>query len=434
MTWRNEILATVREKYPTPDRRFVPGETYIPASGKLVDVDDLVALVDASLDLWLTAGRYAEQLERDFAAWLGTRWARLTNSGSSANLLAFAALTSPALKRHITPGSEVITVAAGFPTTVAPIVQHGCVPVFVDVDYRTHNLDVSQLDAALSERTRAIVVAHALGNPFDVTAVADFARRHDLWLIEDTCDALGATVDGRLCGTFGDLATVSFYPAHHMTMGEGGMVVGRSTHVQRAVESFRDWGRDCWCAPGKDDTCGKRFGWQFADMPAGYDHKYVYTHLGYNLKATDMQAAVGCSQLGKLPRFIERRRENHRFLACAFREAGLDRWFDLVEASRGSEPSWFGFVLSVREDSGLERNAVVQYLERRRIGTRLVFGGNLVRQPALQGVTYRTIGELPETDRVMRQSFWIGVWPGLGEPQLRYVVDTFSALVRDLRA
>ncbi|WP_291985401.1 lipopolysaccharide biosynthesis protein RfbH [Luteitalea sp.] len=432
--WRTDILEFVRARYAPEPTTFVPGESYIPASGKVLDVDDLVALTEASLDLWLTAGRFADRFERDFARYVGLRWCRLTNSGSSANLLAFSALTSRTLPRPILPGSEVITVAAGFPTTVAPIVQHGCVPVFVDVDYATHNIDVGALEGALSDKTRAVMVAHALGNPFDAAAVAAFARAHDLYLIEDSCDALGATLHGQTVGTFGDVATVSFYPAHHMTMGEGGAVLGKSPQIMRSVESFRDWGRDCWCAPGKDDTCGKRFGWQLGDLPEGYDHKYIYTHLGYNLKATDMQAAIGCSQLAKVDGFIATRRANHAYLARGFRERGLTDTFDIVEATPGSEPSWFGFVLSLVPGARWNRRDVTRYLETRKVGTRLVFAGNLVRQPAMQGVPHRVAGDLTHTDRVMTSSFWVGVWPGLGQAHLDYMLDVFTSLRREMQS
>jgi CDP-6-deoxy-D-xylo-4-hexulose-3-dehydrase len=401
-------------------------------SGKVVDADDLELLLDASLDMWLTAGRYADRFEREFAKKTGMRKSLLTNSGSSANLLAFSALTSHKHQSdRLLPGDEVITVAAGFPTTVAPILQNACVPVFVDVDYTTHNIDVTLLEAALSPRTRAIMVAHALGNPFDAPRVAEFAAKHDLYLIEDMCDALGATIDDRPVGSFGDLATTSFYPAHHITMGEGGAVLGNSSSLMTIVESYRDWGRDCWCAPGRDNTCGKRFDWQFAELPIGYDHKYTYAHLGYNLKLTDMQAAVGCAQLKKLDRFIEIRRQNHAALRSAFLSEGLDEFFHIVEPTSGSKPSWFGFVLSVREQSGLSRDSVIQYLEERRVGTRLFFAGNLTRQPAFQGVPFRVATPLVQSDALMHRSFWIGVWPGIAAVHIEYMVDAFTSLVRE---
>jgi CDP-6-deoxy-D-xylo-4-hexulose-3-dehydrase len=416
-----------------PAPKFIPGETFVPVSGKVIEADDLVALLDASLDLWLTAGRFSERFERALARKVGVRNSLATNSGSSANLLAFSALTSSKLnERAIQPGSEVITVAAGFPTTVAPIVQNRCVPVFVDVDDATHNIDVKQLERALSSKTRAIMVAHALGNPFDVETVLSFARDHDLFLVEDTCDALGATVGDKWVGTFGDLATISFYPAHHITMGEGGAVLGRDPAMMKIVESFRDWGRDCWCAPGKDNTCGKRFCWALGDLPEGYDHKYTYTHIGYNLKVTDMQAAIGCSQLEKVDRFIEARRANHRYLRDAFRGRGLDEYFHVVQATPGTNPSWFGFVLSVRSGAPFTRNAATQYLEDHRVATRLVFAGNLLRQPAFKNIEHRAIGPLPNTDSVMNNSFWVGVWPGLTTDHLDYMLETFQSLVKDL--
>ncbi len=429
-TARQAILELARQHIDeTRSADFVPGETYVPVSGKVLEEEELVALLDASLDMWLTAGRYAEKFERALARKVGVRKSLTANSGSSANLLAFSALTSRQLgERAIQPGSEVITVAAGFPTTVSPIVQNRCIPVFVDVDHDTHNIDVSQLEAALSPKTRAIMVAHALGNPFDVERVSAFAKAHGLFLVEDSCDALGATVGGKWVGTFGDLATLSFYPAHHITMGEGGAVLGPDPELMTIVESFRDWGRDCWCAPGKDNTCGKRFCWKLGNLPEGYDHKYTYSHLGYNLKVTDMQAAVGCAQLEKVDRFIEARRSNHRYLAEGFRRAGLDQVFKMVEPIAGADPSWFGFVLSVREDAPMSRNEIVGYLEERRIGTRLVFAGNLIRQPAFEGVEHRVVGGLPNTDRVMNNSFWVGVWPGLTRAHLDYMLEVFSTL------
>ncbi|MHB1097279.1 MAG: lipopolysaccharide biosynthesis protein RfbH [Gemmatimonadaceae bacterium] len=430
MTAREAILGLAsRHLEETRPSAFVPGETYVPVSGKVIGQEELVALLDASLDMWLTAGRYTAQFERALARKLGVRKSLTSNSGSSANLLAFSALTSRQLgDRAIQPGAEVITVASGFPTTVSPIIQNRCVPVFIDVDHDTHNIDVSQLDAALSPKTRAIMVAHALGNPFDVLAVKAFAKDHGLFLIEDSCDALGATVGGRWVGTFGDLATLSFYPAHHITMGEGGAVLGHDPTLMSVVESLRDWGRDCWCAPGKDNTCGKRFCWKLGNLPDGYDHKYTYSHLGYNLKVTDMQAAVGCAQLEKVDRFIEARRSNHRYLSEGFRMAGLDQLFKIVQPIPGADPSWFGFVLSVRQDAPMSRNEVVGYLEEHRIGTRLVFAGNLLRQPAFEGVEHRVVGALSSTDRVMNDSFWVGVWPGLAREHLDYMLEVFCSL------
>ncbi len=429
---RADILERARSyKRQLPPPPFVPGETYIPASGKVLDEDDLAALVDASLDLWLTAGRFTEQFERSLARRVGVRHAAFTVSGSAANLLAFTALTSPALgDRRILAGSEVITAAAGFPTTINPIVQNGCVPVFVDVTLETHNIDVAQLEQALTPKTRAVMIAHTLGNPFDVAAVRAFCDRHQLFLIEDTCDALGSTYDDKNVGTFGDLATLSFYPAHHITTGEGGAVLIPDPKFKRVVESFRDWGRDCWCAPGKDNTCGKRFEWELGEMPPGYDHKYIYSHIGYNLKATDIQAALGCSQLAKLDRFTELRRRNHAMLKQAFVERGFGEVFMLPEPTPRSNPSWFGFVLTIREGSGLRRHQVTQYLEERKIGTRLVFAGDITNQPAYKDVSCRVAGTLTNTARVMNDSFWIGVWPGLGPQHIDYVVDTFTAVLK----
>ncbi len=410
---------------------FVPGETYIPCTGKIMSEQDLRFLLDASLDLWLTTGRYATRFEAALAARFGVRHARLTVSGSAANLLAFSALTSWKLhERRIAPGSEVITVAAGFPTTVAPIIQNRCVPVFVDVDPETANAIPERIAAAIGPRTRAVMLAHTLGNPFDLAAIGALCRDHKLYLIEDCCDALGATFAGRHVGGFGDLATISFYPAHHITMGEGGAVLTRRKSLATLVESFRDWGRDCWCAPGDADTCGKRFDWQLGDLTAGYDHKYIYAHLGYNLKATDMQAAVGLSQLDRVDAFIARRRENFAWLTEAFRDAGLDRHFILPRATAGADPSWFGFLLTIRDGSKLRRREVVRWLEQQRIGTRLLFAGNLTRQPAFQGVEYRTVGDLANTDKIMRDSFWVGVWPGIGPAERAYMLDRFVALVR----
>ncbi|MFL5582404.1 MAG: lipopolysaccharide biosynthesis protein RfbH [Gemmatimonadaceae bacterium] len=428
---RAQILSLVAEYHAAafPPRTFVPGETSIPVSGKVFDAEDVRYLVDSSLDFWLTAGRFARQFEREFARAFGTRGSTMVNSGSSANLVALSALTSPALKdRRLRPGDEVITVAAGFPTTVNPILQNELVPVFIDVTIPTLGPDVAQLQAALSDRTRAIMIAHTLGNPFNLEAVTAFAKRHDLWLVEDCCDALGATYAGRPVGTFGDVATVSFYPAHHITTGEGGAVMTNRPALQTLIESFRDWGRDCWCEPGKDNTCGKRFCWQLGKLPYGYDHKYTYSHVGYNLKATDMQAAVGLAQLKKLPEFIAARRRNFARLHAGLQECREQ--LILPEAEPNSEPSWFGFPIVVREDAPFTRNALVQHLESRLIATRLVFAGNLVRQPAYEGRRYRVVGELTQSDRVMNQAFWIGVFPGLTDAMLDYMVETITAFCR----
>ena len=420
---QTEILRLVREyhakAFPAP--AFVPGSSSVPYAGRVFDAEEIVNLVDSSLEFWLTSGRYAARFEKEFARFVGIRSALLVNSGSSANLVALSCLTSPKLKdRQLRPGDEVITAGTGFPTTVNPIIQNRLVPVFLDVDIPTYNLSVSQLEEALSPRTRAIMVAHALGNPFDVDAVKAFAAKHNLWVVEDCCDALGSTYRGQSCGTFGDLATVSFYPAHHMTMGEGGAVLTDKPMLKTLAESFRDWGRDCWCEPGQDNTCGKRFDWQLGELPCGYDHKYTYSHIGYNLKLTDMQAAVGVAQMGKLPGFIEARRVNFRALRDGLRE--MEDIFILPEATAGADPSWFGFPIAVRPESGFTRRQVVTHLEGAKIATRLLFGGNLLRQPAYAGVEHRRIGTLANSDYVMNNVFWIGVYPGLTGAMLDYVL------------
>jgi CDP-6-deoxy-D-xylo-4-hexulose-3-dehydrase len=422
---RKKVFEAVQDYYDFKFQAnvFTPGKTYIPVSGKVFDCQEMVSLVDSALDFWLTTGRYAAEFEQRFAEWIGVKHCLLVNSGSSANLLALTALTSPKLgDKRLQPGDEVITVAAGFPTTVNPIFQNQLVPVFLDIQLPTYEIDTSQLEAALSDRTRAIMVAHTLGNSFDLQAVIAFAQKHDLWVIEDNCDAVGTLYEGRKTGTFGHLATVSFYPAHHMTMGEGGAVLTSDSRLKKIVESFRDWGRDCWCAPGVDNTCGKRYGWQLGDLPFGYDHKYTYSHVGYNLKMTDMQAAVGCAQLDKLPDFVAKRRQNFQFLSEQLQD--LQDVLVLPKATPSSEPSWFGFLLSVKDNAPFTRNALVEYLEEKRIGTRLLFGGNLVRQPAYEGLNYRIIGDLRNTDSVMKSAFWIGLFPGLTQEMLLYVVST----------
>ena len=423
---REEILALVRE-YHDASRGggFVPGESPVPVSGRVYDEDEMVHLVDSSLDFWLTTGRFARRLERGLARFVGTRHALLCNSGSSANLLALSALTSDRLgKRRLAEGDEVITVAAGFPTTVNPIIQNRLKPVFVDVDVATGNVVPEALAEAVGPRTRAVMLAHTLGNPWDVEAVRAVCAEHGLWLVEDNCDALGSTYDGQMTGTFGDLATVSFYPAHHITTGEGGCVLVRSGKLKKIVESFRDWGRDCWCAPGDENTCGKRFEWQFGDLPAGYDHKYTYSHVGYNLKMTDMQAAVGVAQLAKLPGFIAARRHNWRRL-----REGLERHADVLmlpEPTPRSDPSWFGFSLCVRPHAPFGRPELVAWLEAAGIATRQIFAGNLIRQPAYRGMDHRVAGELTNTDLIMNQGMWIGVYPGLSDAMIDYVIAAFD--------
>jgi CDP-4-dehydro-6-deoxyglucose reductase, E1 len=441
---RQQILALVgdyaREAHGR--RPFRPGRDPVHYGGRVFDADELIELVSASLDFWLTAGPQATRLERGLAHYVGTERCMLVNSGSSANLVAFAALTARELgDRRIQPGDEVITVAAAFPTTVAPIVQHGAVPVFVDIDAATANVDVSMLEAALSPRTKAVVLAHALGNPFDIDAVGAFCRRHGLWLLEDNCDALGATYDsgdgtgrdhGRRTGSFGHLATSSFYPSHQMTTGEGGAVYTDDAVLAAVVESLRDWGRDCWCAAGKDNTCGKRFSWCFDRLPPGYDHKYVYARLGYNLKITDLQAAVGLAQLRKLPEFVAARRRHHAVLAAALAPYA-DR-VQVIQATPRSDPSWFGLLMLLTERSGIDRRDFVARLERAKVQTRLLFAGNLLRQPCAdefgpRGIGHRVVGSLPVTDAFMARALWVGVHPGMGEDQLGYVADTLASAV-----
>lgn len=407
---------------------FIPGVSPVPVSGKVIDGADVSAVVDSALDAWFTTGRFAENFERDLARFVGVRSASLVNSGSSANLLALTTLTSPKLgDRRLNPGDEVITVAAGFPTTVNPIFQNRLVPVFVDVTIPEYEIDVRQLEAALTPRTKAVFLAHTLGNVFDLEAVTAFTRKHKLWLIEDCCDALGSTYRGRNVGTFGDIATLSFYPAHHITTGEGGAVLTDKPALQTLIESFRDWGRDCWCEPGKDNTCGKRFDWQLGSLPCGYDHKYTYSHIGYNLKATDMQAALGASQLTKLPEFIARRKHNFWHLEAAL--SGLEEFLILPKATQNSDPAWFGFPIGVRVDAPFRRDELIRTLEAKKIATRLLFGGNLVRQPAYQDSHYRVQGTLRNTDFVMDNVFWVGVYPGLTPAMLDFVASSIGDFV-----
>lgn len=423
-----ELTSRYAEEAFSPEP-FVPGESPVPVAGRVFDGADVQSLVDSSLDFWLTTGRFAAEFERRFARErFDRRHTILVNSGSSANLVAFSSLTSPKLgKRRVRPGDEVITVATGFPTTVNPIVQAGAVPVFLDVDVPTYNIDTTHLEDALSERTRAIMLAHTLGNPFDLDAITAFCEANDLFLVEDCCDALGSTWNGRPVGSFGEFATCSFYPAHHITMGEGGAVITNDGQMKVIAESFRDWGRDCWCEPGMQDTCGKRFCQQFGELPEGYDHKYTYSHVGYNLKLTDMQAAVGVSQLDKLDGFIAARRANFARLREGL--ASLEEHLVLPEATPGSDPSWFGFALSVRPGAPVTRNELVQALEERKIATRLLFGGNLLRQPAYRDIEHRVVGDLDNADFVMENTFWIGVYPGLSEEQLDYMVESVHEIV-----
>jgi CDP-6-deoxy-D-xylo-4-hexulose-3-dehydrase len=404
------------------EKPFEPGVTVVPPSGKVIGETELQYMVEASLDGWLTTGRFNAQFEKELAAFIGIKHLITVNSGSSANLVAFSTLTSAKLgKRAIQKGDEVIGVAAGFPTTVNPIVQFGAVPVFVDVDLTTHNINADLIEAAIGPKTKAIMLAHTLGNPFNLAKVKALCEKYDLWLVEDCCDALGASFDGKMVGTWGDIATVSFYPAHHITMGEGGAVFTNNSELIKIAESFRDWGRDCYCAPGCDNTCGKRFSQQLGSLPAGYDHKYTYSHLGYNLKITDMQAACGLAQLKRLPEFIEQRNANYQYLKS--RLASLNDFLDVAQATDNSNPSWFGFPITLKETAGTTRNDLINYLDQNKIGTRLLFAGNLTRQPYFQDIDYRVTGDLTNTDITMNQTFWLGIYPGLTQAHLDYVAD-----------
>jgi len=398
-----------KEKHKT--KPFIPGETYIPYAGRVYNEEEMISLVDSALDFWLTAGKFAKQFENDFSKYLGIKHCILTNSGSSANLLAISALTSPKLgERRLKPGDEVITTACAFPTTVNPIIQNNLIPVFIDVNVGTYNIQVDKIEKAITGKTKALFLAHTLGNPFDLDKILEICEKYNLWLIEDNCDALGSKYNGKYTGTFGHIATFSFYPAHHITMGEGGALVTNNNQLKKLIKSFRDWGRDCWCEPGCDNTCGKRFGWKLASLPFGYDHKYIYSHIGYNLKITDMQAAVGVEQLKKLPSFIEARKKNFILLYEGLKK--YEKYFILPEVESKANPSWFGFLLTVKKDVRFTRDEIVKYLENNKIATRMLFAGNIIRHPSFENVNYRVCGNLKNTDFIMNNTFWLGVYPG----------------------
>jgi len=421
---RLEIADSVRKyaKLKYAEKIFIPGETPVPVSGKVIGETELQYMVEASLDGWLTTGRFNDEFEKKLADFIGIKHLITVNSGSSANLVAFSTLTSPKLgNRAIKKGDEIIGVAAGFPTTVNPIIQFGAIPVFVDVDLKTHNVDVNLIESAITPKTKAIMLAHTLGNPFNVKRVKEICDKHGLWLVEDSCDALGAKYEGKMIGTWGDIATLSFYPAHHMTMGEGGAVFSDNSELMSIAESFRDWGRDCYCKPGCDDTCGKRFGHKLGSLPAGYDHKYTYSHLGYNLKITDMQAACGLAQLKRLPEFIKARNNNFAYLSD--RLSTLADYIELSVPTENSEPSWFGFLITLKQDNGVDRTDLIKYLDESKIGTRLLFAGNLTRQPYFEGLNYRVASKMTNTDITMNQSLWVGLYPGLSTDHLDYTVN-----------
>jgi CDP-4-dehydro-6-deoxyglucose reductase, E1 len=430
---RAEILEKVKDYYAEAfkAKEYKKGGR-IPFAGRVFDEKELINLVDASLDFWLTAGRYSNEFEYEFAEFMNVEHCLLVNSGSSANLVALTTLTSPKLgDKRLKKGDEVITVAAGFPTTINPIIQNGLVPVFLDVDLRTYNIDVSQLEQAYSEKTKAIMIAHTLGNPFNLDAVMKFANEHNLYVVEDCCDAVGSTYNGKKVGTFGHLASVSFYPAHHMTMGEGGAVLTNDDELMRIATSFRDWGRDCYCAPGSDNTCGRRFSMQCGKLPYGYDHKYVYSHVGYNLKVTDMQAAIGVAQLEKLPSFIEKRKDNFNKIKEKLKK--YEEFLILPEATKNSDPSWFGFPITVKEGKSFTRNKLIQHIEDNKIMTRLMFAGNVTKQPAYLDTDCRIVGDLKNTDLVMSNTFFIGVYPGIDENEIEYIAEIFESFFEKVK-
>ena len=427
---RKEILEKVKEYYKQYHegkiKSFTAGKDVVTFAGRVYDEEEMVNLVDSSLDFWLTTGRYAQGFEIEFAKYMQKKYCLLTTSGSSANLLALTALTSPLLgKKRLKKGDEVITVAAGFPTTINPIIQNGLIPVFVDVEIGTYNIKVDELEKALSDKTRAIMIAHTLGNPFNLEVVTTFAKKNKLFVVEDCCDAVGSLYNGKMVGTFGDIATVSFYPAHHITMGEGGAVLTDNPQLERAIKSFRDWGRDCYCEPGSNDTCGKRFTGQYGTLPKGYDHKYVYSHVGYNLKITDMQAAVGLAQLKKLPDFVNKRKENFKKLYEGLKK--FDEYLILPYATENSDPSWFAFPITVKENDRFTKNQIVAHLEKNKILTRQLFAGNVTCQPAYEDVEYRVVGDLKNTDCIMNNTFFIGVYPGIDDVKMKYILKTFES-------
>jgi CDP-6-deoxy-D-xylo-4-hexulose-3-dehydrase len=434
---KQEILEKTKEYYelvhkPQQDKIFVEGESRVNYAGRVFDEKEMTNLVDSSLDFWLTYGSYSKEFERKLSEYLGVRWTFLVNSGSSANLLAFYTLTSPLLKeRRINRGDEVITVAAGFPTTVAPVVQYGAVPVFVDMELTHFNIDTTQLEKALSPKTKAIMIAHTLGNPFNIKAIKEFCEKHNLWLIEDNCDALGSTYEGKPTGTWGDIGTSSFYPPHHMTMGEGGATYTDNPMLKKIMLSMRDWGRDCWCESGVDNTCGKRFSMSFGSLPKGYDHKYVYSHFGFNLKVSDMQAAVGVAQLEKFPTFVEKRKENFQKLYNGLKDI---QEFTLLEKQPNSDPSWFGFMMTLKDDVSFSRNEIVEYLEDNKIQTRNLFAGNMLRHPMFDDMTlnedYRVVGDLLNTDKIMNDSFWVGLYPGMGDDAINYMIKKIKEFIK----
>jgi CDP-6-deoxy-D-xylo-4-hexulose-3-dehydrase len=431
-TLRKEIAQKVKQYARLQNKQcsFIPGKSYVNYAGRIYDEKELMNLVDSSLDFWLTMGRYAKEFETKFAKWLNVKYALLTNSGSSANLLAISALTSPLLAdRRLKPGDEVVTTACGFPTTLNPIIQNGLTPVFVDIELGTYNIDVKKIEQAITRKTKAIVVAHTLGNPVDINAILKIVKKYNLWFIEDNCDALGSTYKGKFTGNFGHIATCSFYPAHHLTMGEGGALLTNDPKLRRIIMSLRDWGRDCWCESGHDNTCKHRFDQQFGELPFGYDHKYVYSHIGYNLKVTDMQAAIGCAQLDKLSTFIQARKENFTVLKEYLGK--YDKYLLLPEPTRYSDPSWFGFPVLVKENIPFKRAAIVNYLENNKVATRMLFGGNLLKQPAYKNVKHRVDGNLKNTDMIMNNLFWIGVYPGITKDRRTYILKTFDAFFKN---